>query len=179
METKKTNLLPLSIQTDTFNAFKTDFDSVLRALIGMMIAKGSEDAKINVVMKISLAKDTAPDAQITEYDAQRDVVLPKFDHKITSQINIKDVRDGFLGGENYELVFDEATGYALRPVKDMDNKLFDPDDMDSMGDEPEEDYTCPQRADLSCDIAIECGKCCADCEKVDVCANVCDRVNDK
>jgi hypothetical protein len=123
METKKSTTLQLSIHGDTFNAFKTDFDSVLRALIGMMISKGSENAKITAKFNVSLAKDTAPDTQVTEYEAMRDVVLPKIEHKITSAISIKDEREGYIGGGNYELVFDDDEGWVLRPIKDDINLL--------------------------------------------------------
>lgn len=137
METKK-QTLPLSIQGETFNAFKTDFDSVLRELIGTMIAKGSESAKITAKFTVSLAKDTAPDPQIQEYEAMRDVVIPKFEHKIATVISIKDEREGYLGGGNYELVYDDDEGYVLRPLKEGINLLDFVDDDPVEEEEPDD-----------------------------------------
>jgi len=57
----KTTSLPLSIHGETFNALKCDFDADLRGLVGTMIAKGSEEAKISIGLKITLAKDQAPE----------------------------------------------------------------------------------------------------------------------
>lgn len=86
---EKQQSLPLSIHGDTFNALKYDFDSAIRELVGTMIAKGSEEAKLAITVKITLAKDQAPDDSITDYAASRDVVIPKFEHKIKTTITIK------------------------------------------------------------------------------------------
>lgn len=174
METEnKATPLPLSIHGDTFNAFKYDFDAALRGLVGTMIAKGSEEAKIAIGLKITFAKDHAPDADVNGYAAQRDVLIPKFEHKIKTTITINEQREGFLGGTNYELVFDQNEGYVLLPIKDLENRLFDPDHMP---EEPDEDYVCPARADLSCDTATECGRCCEGCGELEVCTKVCEKV---
>lgn len=174
--------LLLSIHGETFNALKYDFDAALRGLVGMMIAKGSEEAKLAIGIKITFAKDHAPDDSIKDYPAQRDVVLPKFEHKIKTTITINEQREGFLGGTNYELVFDENEGYVLRKIQNLENRLFDPDNMDEVEDETETEEAdtaedvCAARADLSCDIATECGRCCDGCEKIDICTQVCDKV---
>ena len=170
--------LPLSIHGDTFNALKYDFDSAIRGLVGTMIAKGSEEAKLAITVKITLAKDQAPDDSITGYAASRDVVIPKFDHKIKTTITINETREGFVGGTNYELVFDATEGYVLKPIANMENRLFDPDNMDAPEDTeaPDEDYVCPARADLSCDIATECGRCCEGCGEIATCDHVCEKV---
>jgi len=178
--------LPLSIYGETFNAFKYDFDAALRGIIGTMIAKGSEESKLAVTVKITLAKDQAPDNSITAYSAARDVLIPKFEHTIKTTITINEKREGFVGGGNYELVFDAVEGYVLKPIKDLENRLFDPDTVNDDPEEPseetaekapEEDYECPARADLSCDIATECERCCEDCGEIDVCGHVCDKIS--
>ena len=179
--TVKATSLPLSIHGETFNALKYDFDAALRGLVGTMIAKGSEEAKISIGLKITLAKDQAPDESITAYAASRDVVIPKFEHKIKSTITINEQREGFLGGTNYELVYDKEQGYVLLPIKDLENRLFDPDTVNDEPEElpeeaPDEDYVCPARADLSCDTATECGRCCEGCVELPICTKSCEKV---
>lgn len=127
--------MELTIFGDAFNALKSDFDQVLKHLLYNMEAKESEEAQMSIALKITLQKDTTPDHEITAYAAEREIVVPKFSHKIRSVVTIKDEKSGFLGGKDYELVWDkETSAYVLRPVKsaqsDPQLSLFDEVDDD-------------------------------------------------
>ena len=74
-----------------------------------MIKKDGEKAELKVSLKITLSDD--------------EVLTPKFEHKVSSVLQYKTERDGFFGGYDYELVWDdEAFEYVLRPIQDS---LFD------------------------------------------------------
>jgi hypothetical protein len=118
-----TNELDLNLNGDTFNALKTDFNAVLRKTLFNMEAKGSELAEITVKMKISLEKGTGRFGDA----APRNITVPKFDHKVSSVMQIKDEIAGSLGG-NYELVWDSKRGeWIMREITDGQQSIFDSD----------------------------------------------------
>jgi len=178
----------LNLQSDAFNAFKTDFNSLLKKTIYTMEQKEGEVAKISATFKISLTKDMAPDPQITAYAAEREVIIPKIEHKLKSLIQIQDERSGVLGGEKYEMVWDKKLGeYVIREIKDGPT-LFDymnDDDEDEDFDEDEQEHVaedgiqetdkCAAEADGTCKIVENCGVCCRDCDDPQNCLNICEQ----
>lgn len=115
----------LTLNGDTFNAMKSDFNQVLRKTLSNMERKGSELAELTVKLKISLKKDQAPDFPVNGTEMKRDIVIPKFDHKVSSVMQIKDEVTGTLGG-NYELVWDAARGeYVMREIMDPQISIFE------------------------------------------------------
>lgn len=119
------NIMPLSLNGDTFNVLKTDFDSILRNTISNMELKGADIAEMNVKLKISLAKEQTRDFDASYDGAMRDIVRPKFEHAVQSVLQIKDKKDGTLAG-NYELVWDvKEQKYVMREITDDQTSLFD------------------------------------------------------
>jgi len=109
-------VLPLSLNGDTFNALKSDFDSILRNTLSNMELKGADAAEMNVKLKISLEKEQTRDFEAAYDGAMRDIVKPKFDHAVQSVLQIKDKKDGTLSG-NYELVWDaDEHKYVMREI---------------------------------------------------------------
>lgn len=120
----KNDVLALTIESDTFNGLKTDFDHVLRKTLKNMEQKDSEQAELTLKLKISLEKDSVPDFSKSD-DTMRNIVCPTFAHKISSVMQIKCVKNGEFGGD-YELVWDEEAGdYVMRPIDDGQGSLFD------------------------------------------------------
>lgn len=121
------NALPLSLNGDTFNALKSDFDSILRNTLSNMELKGADTAEMNIKLKISLTKDQTRDFEARYDGAMRDIVKPKFEHVVQSVLQIKDKKDGTLSG-NYELVWDpDEQKYVMREITDGQTSLFDKD----------------------------------------------------
>lgn len=115
----------LTLNGDTFNALKTDFNQVLRKTLSNMERKGSEAAELTVKLKIQLKKDQAPDFPVDGTEMKRDIVIPKFDHKVSSVMQIKDEVTGTLGG-NYELVWDPTRGeWVMREIVDPQTNIFE------------------------------------------------------
>lgn len=119
------NDYPLSLKADTFNGLIADFDTMLRKVITDMETKGAEEGKVAIDLKITLAKDQTPDPEITAYEAMRDIIAPRFDHKVTGSITLKDSKTGSLSGKR-ELVWDrEACQYVLRDLNGAQTTIFD------------------------------------------------------
>ncbi len=111
----------LNLTGETFNALKNDFNKILRNTLSQMESKSSEAAEMSIKLKISLKKDFA---QFGEMEP-REVLKPQFDHKVASQITLKNELSGSLGG-NYELVWDEESGeYVMREIVDGQTSIFD------------------------------------------------------
>lgn len=114
----------LTLNDDTFNALKQDFDHVLSRTLDNMQKKGSEYAEVKVVLKISLL-DGETAKVLLDTDSKPDMIVPRFDHKVTSVLQIKDEASGTLGG-NYELAFDaESGGWKIREIISPQQSLQD------------------------------------------------------
>lgn len=120
----------LNLQSDAFNAFKSDFNKMLRQILLAMESKEAEEGTMTIKFGITLSKESVPDFGAPYPDAQRDIVNPAFEHKITSQITLKASTDGILKGQ-YELVWDkDANEYVIRPI---DNGQMHMDDIVHQG----------------------------------------------
>lgn len=116
---------PMSLNGDTFNALKTDFDQMLRKLLSGMEKFECEEATLNIKVGVKLEKDQARDFEVHEYEAMRDIVKPTFKHEISGAMQVKDKKTGSLSG-NYELVWDRDSGqYVMRNIDDGQVTLFD------------------------------------------------------
>ena len=123
----KITVYPLSLNGDTFNAFKSDFDQLLRQLIAEMEKRESEDATISVKFQVKLAPDQARDFQANGYDGMRDIIKPSFKHEISTVMQVKNKKSGNVGG-NMELVWDKKLRqYIMRPIDNGQTTFFDED----------------------------------------------------
>lgn len=130
---------PLSLNGDTFNAFKQDFDQMLRELLTQMEEWESEEAVINMKMVVGLAKDEERDFEANGYDAMKDITKPTFKHEISTVMQIKNKKSGNLGG-SMKLVWDkELHQYVMQEIDNGQVTLFDKEEeqQDEGGDPPE------------------------------------------
>ena len=121
------NSYELNLSSDAFNAFKTDFNLMLRQILFAMESKEAEEGTMAIKFNISLDKESIPDSQAQYPDALREITRPTFKHAITSQITLKSQTTGQLKGD-YELVWDkETSSYIIKPIDDGQTSLFDDD----------------------------------------------------
>ena len=124
----KCKQFPLSLNGDTFNGFKSDFDQMLRNLLTEMEKRDSDEATINIKMTVGLEKSEERDFEITAYEAMKEITKPTFKHEISTVMTVKNKKSGTLGG-NYKLVWDsEAHQYVMREIDDGQRSLFDDED---------------------------------------------------
>lgn len=127
----------LSLEGDTFNALKTDFDQMLRHTLYRMEEQERDDAEITIKMKISLKEDFVPDNDVNSYAAERQIKRPSFHHKVVSEVKHKEEKAGGLFGD-YELVWDkEKAEYVMRSfggnqMSIFDKKIKDEEDAQSL-----------------------------------------------
>lgn len=130
---KAQNIYPLSLNVDTFNALKSDYDSMLRQTLTKMEDLKVEDATITIKVAVSLEKDQARDFQANGYDGMRDIVKPTFKHEISTVMQVKDKKSGSVGG-SMELVWDkELCDYVMRPIDNGQVSMFDEPDKENGG----------------------------------------------
>jgi hypothetical protein len=179
----------LTLDGIVFNAMKTDFDNMLNTLLNTMTTKESESAEINIKIKVTLEEGTAPDLRISAYHADREIYNPKFEHTISSTIQIKNKKDGFVGGSKYELFFNRETRkWAMRPIEEAQLSMFNtdhhhnqdpPSPQDDAPECPENEQmeiadsveadACPDRD--ACETIDRCGQCCINCPEP--CSEIC------
>lgn len=113
--------LELSLNSDAFTSLKNDFDSILRKTLSNMKEQENDIAEITMKLKITLEHDSVD----MGYDKQRPIIKPKFDHKVTSVMQMKDETSGCLNGD-YEMVWDEEKKkYILTHIKTRQVSMFD------------------------------------------------------
>lgn len=118
----------LSLESDTFEEMKRNFNFVLQRLLGTMEERECNDGSITLKMEVSIASEFIPNFNKDKQGETREIKKPSFKHKVTSSVQIKDEKSGNLDSE-MELVMDEDTGtYILRPVISTEQRsIFDPD----------------------------------------------------
>ena len=124
----------LNFDSDTFGNIKRDMNFVLQRLIGNMQDKDSSDGSMTVKIDVQLVNEWVPNYNPEIEGESRKVSKPKFKHKVTSQVQIKDEKAGNLDTE-MELFFNEETGeYEMRPVADTTQRsFFDADYREASG----------------------------------------------
>lgn len=115
----------MNINSGAFDGMREDFDKILKRTLNNLATKDGESAEITVKLKISLTKSKAPD--FNSSDGERDIVIPKLDHKVSTVMNIKDEESGAFKG-NYELVWDDdLQDYVMKPIEDRQCTIFKDD----------------------------------------------------
>lgn len=110
----------LSLNADTFQNLKSDFDTILNRTIGNMTMKGADDATITLKLGVSLEKET-----VSTTDGIKEVTKPTFKHDISSVMQVKDKMTGQFKGE-YGMVWDEnEERWVLRKIDNGQMDLFD------------------------------------------------------
>ena len=123
------NDLILSLNEDTFNTLKHDFDTILNRTIGNMEMRGASDAVITMKLTISLDKRS-----VDMGDGIQEFKKPTFKHEVNSVMQIKDKATGQLGGE-YAMVWDDKEQrFVLRQFTGGQTSIFD-DDYESVEEE--------------------------------------------
>ena len=96
----------LRIEADTFEKMRRDADIVLQRALGTMKEKESMEGKVTITIDIKLVPDFIPNYDPQVKGETRKILKPKFDHKVTSAINIKNEEKGSVNPE-MAMVWDE------------------------------------------------------------------------
>ena len=104
----------ISLDTDTFESLKQDFDAILNKTLGNMEKKGADEATITVKVSVKLGTDT----KYTKDGSYIDFIKPNFKHEVNSVMQVKDKKTGQLNGDMALVYDDDTEEYVLRPMYD-------------------------------------------------------------
>lgn len=112
----------VTIEGESFMQMRADANVVLQKLLKNMVEKETNEGSLTIKVDVNLVPEWVPipiEKRIIGGPESRMVLRPRFEHKISSTMQIKDNANGEYTSELMELVFDEFTGqYILTPVKD-------------------------------------------------------------
>lgn len=112
----------VTIEGESFMQMRADANVVLQKLLKNMVEKETNEGSLTIKVDVNLVTEWVPipiEKRIIGGPESRMVLRPRFEHKISSTMQIKDNANGKYTSELMELVFDEFTGqYILTPVKD-------------------------------------------------------------
>ena len=101
---------PVDMESDILRKIKKDLTDGLNLLLARMEKFDSDEAALT--LKIGISRKDAGG-----------LIIPTFKHKVTSAVQVKDERDGELGG-NYSLEKNKQNGYDLI-VLDEQMEMFE------------------------------------------------------
>lgn len=119
-----THVQEVSIKSDTFEAFKEDFDAMLVKTLDNMREKDLEEAEITVKMTVKARKQEVNNPTRANLAEKRTAVVPTFAHKISTVYKVESKAEGQLAN-GFELVFDEDSGtYVLVEIDNGQTSMF-------------------------------------------------------
>lgn len=101
---------PINLESDTFAVMKMDMTTSFNRLLRHMQKYNAKEATLTVKVKVSLEDQ--------ELDNGEQGLVPSFEHKVSTSVQIKDENSGKLSG-NYVLEEDGKGGYVIRPITDQ------------------------------------------------------------
>lgn len=118
----------LRLDGELFSQVRDDFNFVLQRLLGNMQEKGADSGALTLKLEIDFDTDRILNFDPSVEGETREINKPRFKHKITSTVQIKDEKGGNMDTE-MELVMDEETCYyVLQPVANTSQRtIFDND----------------------------------------------------
>lgn len=128
----------LRIEADTFEEMRKDVNIVLQRALGTMKEKESMEGKVSITVDIKLVQEYIPNFDPDIEGETRKILKPKFEHKVTSAINIKNEKKGSTNPE-MSMVWDEdKQEYVLTYVNNTEQRsMFDSDFQKAMN-QPED-----------------------------------------
>lgn len=107
----------LHIDDETFRKMRVDADQVLQKLLKSMAEKGSLDGRLTIAIDISFTEETVQNKDSNIEGDIRVAHKPKFQHKVSSVLQIKNEQKGDMNCDGMEMVYDELKKeYVLKPI---------------------------------------------------------------
>ena len=122
------NAQELVIEDSTFEEARQNFNRVLQRLCKNMIDSDSKEGSITLKIDVSLEREYIPNYDPDIEGESRRIEIPKFKHKVSSNITVKDELSGNKNPE-MQLVWDEERQmYVLAYISGTDQRtIFDKD----------------------------------------------------
>ena len=136
--------LQLTLESDTFRDMKKDFDGQLQKLLQKMKNRNMNEGKITLSVDVTLEEKEIPVFDGTD-DVSQEIQMPKFEHKVTTEVKEKSEVKGALNSE-MKLVWDDDTKtYVMAYINNTTQRSIFDDDFNQK-EEPEETESVEQKA---------------------------------
>ncbi len=113
----------ISIKADTFEGFRTDFDTIINQALNNMRDQGLDTADVTVKFTIETVEREVENP-MNAYQ-HRTAIVPTFKHKISCVLKHESKIDGTMA-DNRELVWDEVSKkYVLVDIQSAQMNMFD------------------------------------------------------
>ncbi len=122
------NIKSLTLEDETFEEPRQNFNRVLQRLFKSMIESGSTEGSITMKMDVTLEQEYIPNYDPNVEGESRKISKPSFKHKVSSTVTVKDEMSGNKDPQ-MELVWDEDKQmYILAYISNTDQRsIFDAD----------------------------------------------------
>ena len=122
------NIKSLTLEDETFEEPRQNFNRVLQRLFKSMIESGSTEGSITMKMDVTLEQEYIPNYDPNVEGESRKISKPSFKHKVSSTVTVKDEMGGNKDPQ-MELVWDEDKQmYILAYISNTDQRsIFDAD----------------------------------------------------
>lgn len=128
----------LRIEAYTFEKLRRDANIVLQRALGTMKEKESMEGKVSITVDIKLVQEYIPNFDPNIEGETRKILKPKFEHKVTSAINIKNEEKGSTNPEMAMVWDEDKQEYVLTYVNNTEQRsMFDSDFQEAMN-QPED-----------------------------------------
>lgn len=128
MSTIADNIQELVIEDATFEEARMNFNRVLQRLFKNMVDSDSTEGSITLKIDVSLESEYIPNYDPNIEGESRKIQKPKFKHKVSSNITVKDELSGNKNPEMQLVWDDERQMYVLAYITGTDQKsIFDKD----------------------------------------------------
>ncbi|WP_294395403.1 hypothetical protein [uncultured Clostridium sp.] len=127
------NCVRLKIEGEIFDDLRKDINMALQKALKEMTDKDSDEGKISIAIDIKLDKERIPDYSSGQDGKSRDIVKPRFLHKVAHAINIKGERKGGINPEMAMVQDEEDKELVLTYVNNTEQRsIFDDDIQETM-----------------------------------------------
>ena len=126
----------LTINNDVFSDMRNKFDGVLQRLIKSMLETKSDEGSITLKIDVDMVTQAIPNTNEEFGGEFREIHVPEFEYKVSSQVALKDESKGNNNPEK-EVVYDpDKKMYVLKFVADTEQRsIFDEDFMEEQKDQ--------------------------------------------
>ena len=128
---------PLTIESEVFAQMRKDANAMLSEAFKTMGSTGCNAAAMTIKLSIDLSDGFADDKEILTHHAEREITVPKIQHKVSTVMQIKDERKGEIGGAGFELDIIDGK-YVIRSLGPDQIGIFDDDQVDIDGDDDDD-----------------------------------------
>lgn len=122
------NSQDLVIEDSTFEEARQNFNRVLQRLFKNMLDGNSTEGSITLKIEVDLERNFIPNYDPDIEGETREIQIPKFKHKVSSSITVKDELTGNKNPEMQLVWDDERKMYVLAYISETDQRtIFDKD----------------------------------------------------